>query len=159
MVSEEKKIRPVGLRLAREKDFVLQDVSMRHNGLPAQRIDRRSSRFGNPFRIGAQVDLATARCWGWEMRERRRVCQTAQEAVYWFGHCLLWDEAIHEFVRHELGGKNLACWCALDEPCHRVPLLFVANSTPAEIQRIHSIIERRLLTQAEALELFEEDRF
>lgn len=30
-------------------------------------------------------------------------------------------------VRRELRGKNLACWCALDEPCHADVLLELAN--------------------------------
>ncbi|HEY0220012.1 MAG TPA: DUF4326 domain-containing protein [Afipia sp.] len=28
---------------------------------------------------------------------------------------------------HELRGKNLACWCALDQPCHADVLLELAN--------------------------------
>lgn len=31
----------------------------------------------------------------------------------------------------ELRGKNLACWCALDKPCHADVLLRVANKAPA----------------------------
>lgn len=30
-------------------------------------------------------------------------------------------------IRAELGGKNLACWCALDKPCHADVLLRLAN--------------------------------
>ena len=30
---------------------------------------------------------------------------------------------------HELRGKNLACWCKLDEPCHADVLLKLANAT------------------------------
>lgn len=30
-------------------------------------------------------------------------------------------------VRRELRGRNLACWCALDQPCHADVLLRVAN--------------------------------
>lgn len=29
-----------------------------------------------------------------------------------------------------LRGKNLACWCALDQPCHADVLLEIANSAP-----------------------------
>ena len=32
-------------------------------------------------------------------------------------------------VRHELRGKDLACWCALDQPCHADVLLELANAT------------------------------
>ena len=31
-------------------------------------------------------------------------------------------------VKRELRGKDLACWCALDQPCHADVLLEIANS-------------------------------
>ena len=31
-------------------------------------------------------------------------------------------------VRRELRGKDLACWCPLDQPCHADALLEIANS-------------------------------
>jgi hypothetical protein len=33
-----------------------------------------------------------------------------------------------EAVRRELRGKNLACWCPLDQPCHADVLLEIANN-------------------------------
>jgi hypothetical protein len=30
-------------------------------------------------------------------------------------------------VRYELAGKNLMCWCPLDQPCHADVLLEIAN--------------------------------
>lgn len=30
-------------------------------------------------------------------------------------------------IKADLGGKNLACWCALDQPCHADVLLELAN--------------------------------
>jgi hypothetical protein len=30
-------------------------------------------------------------------------------------------------LRHELAGKDLVCWCPLDEPCHADVLLQIAN--------------------------------
>jgi hypothetical protein len=30
-------------------------------------------------------------------------------------------------IRRELAGRNLACWCALDGPCHAELLLKIAN--------------------------------
>lgn len=36
---------------------------------------------------------------------------------------------------HELHGKNLACWCALDAPCHADSLLeMAANCAPGEVK-------------------------
>lgn len=31
-------------------------------------------------------------------------------------------------IRDELAGKDLACWCPLDQPCHADVLLEIANS-------------------------------
>lgn len=33
-----------------------------------------------------------------------------------------------ERVKKELRGKNLACWCSLNQPCHADVLLEIANS-------------------------------
>lgn len=35
--------------------------------------------------------------------------------------------AMLDIVRAELRGKNLACWCPLDQPCHADVLLELAN--------------------------------
>lgn len=32
-----------------------------------------------------------------------------------------------EEIRRDLAGKDLACWCALDQPCHADVLLRIAN--------------------------------
>lgn len=34
--------------------------------------------------------------------------------------------SVHD-VRRELRGKDLACWCPLDQPCHADVLLEIAN--------------------------------
>jgi hypothetical protein len=34
-------------------------------------------------------------------------------------------------IRAALAGKNLACWCPLDKPCHADVLLELANQPPA----------------------------
>jgi hypothetical protein len=36
-----------------------------------------------------------------------------------------------DMIRAELAGKDLACWCPLDQPCHADVLLAIAN-TPIE---------------------------
>jgi hypothetical protein len=36
-------------------------------------------------------------------------------------------ETAEETVRRELVGKNLACWCPVDQPCHADVLLELAN--------------------------------
>lgn len=36
-------------------------------------------------------------------------------------------------IQRELAGKNLACFCALDKPCHATVLLDLANAPPSPI--------------------------
>lgn len=46
--------------------------------------------------------------------------------MYPFGHA--WAPRIrHHSPKSELRGKNLACWCPLDQPCHVDVLLELAN--------------------------------
>ncbi len=37
---------------------------------------------------------------------------------------------IAEAARQELRGKDLCCWCPLDQPCHADVLLQIANEEP-----------------------------
>jgi hypothetical protein len=54
--------------------------------------------------------------------------------MYPFGHD--WSRTFHkrhgqhpaDFARHALRGHHLACWCALDKPCHADVLLEIANA-------------------------------
>lgn len=110
------------------------------------KVDR-STRFGNPYRIGAPVDAALVQRWGWQFSPSGllHVCENADEAVSRFEHCLLWDEAIHDFVRKQLGGRNLACWCPHDQACHRDSLLWLANSTPAQVHALHKVIDDEIM--------------
>lgn len=93
-----------------------------------EKVDR-STRWGNPYVIGAPVDLRLVRRWGWVFSPQGKllVCTDADEAVRRFVATLGFDEAIHPFVREKLRGKNLACWCGLDGPCHADFLLELAN--------------------------------
>ena len=45
---------------------------------------------------------------------------------YFIGARIDRDEHVAR-IRRELAGKNLACWCALDQPCHADVLLELAN--------------------------------
>lgn len=87
----------------------------------------RGTPFGNPFRVGEPCDRAQIRRWGWVFSCPEFVCDDAGTAVRRFRGCLLKDEAIHPYVRERLRGKNLACFCALDQPCHADVLLELAN--------------------------------
>lgn len=55
---------------------------------------------------------------------------TAQETVDQFRKALLEGrlQVSVRKVREELAGKDLACWCPLDQPCHADVLLELANN-------------------------------
>lgn len=40
-----------------------------------------------------------------------------------------------EMAKCELRGKNLACWCPLNEPCHADVLLVIANTSGARMNK------------------------
>jgi hypothetical protein len=48
-------------------------------------------------------------------------------AVAEFREILRTSPTLRAQIRSELRGKNLACWCPLDGPCHADILLMVAN--------------------------------
>ncbi|WP_181158352.1 DUF4326 domain-containing protein [Microbacterium sp. MYb64] len=78
----------------------------------------RPTRWGNPWLIlipGGRA-LAVSR-----FREMFTTDAEAREAFKY---------PTAEQIRAELGGKNLACWCPLDQPCHADVLLELANRAP-----------------------------
>lgn len=79
----------------------------------------RPSVWGNPYIIGADGDRATC-------VRRFRELLTSRDGP----NTTAVESAVLEVVRQhlsELRGKNLACWCPLDEPCHADVLLELAN--------------------------------
>lgn len=66
----------------------------------------RGSKWGNPFRV---VD-------GW----------TAESAVREY-RAAIDTNGSPSLIREALAGRNLACWCRLDQPCHADVLLELAN--------------------------------
>ena len=64
----------------------------------------RPSKWGNPYRVSEKV--------------------TAEEAVRLFR---IWAEERRQQIREQLHGRDLACWCPLDQPCHADVLLEIAN--------------------------------
>lgn len=81
----------------------------------------RPSPFGNPFKIGEMYQIAGAD----DGTIADVVISDAGVAVAFFRQWVgrgLGDAAIQS-----LRGKNLACWCPLDQPCHADVLLEMAN--------------------------------
>lgn len=47
-----------------------------------------------------------------------------------------------EDVQRELRGRDLACWCPLDQPCHADVLLEIANCTTVnQLRKIADVAE------------------
>jgi hypothetical protein len=66
----------------------------------------RPTKWGNPFSVSASMSRWTA------VNEFRRTITRTKTS--------------RDFA--ELRGKNLACWCPLDQPCHADVLLEIANA-------------------------------
>lgn len=102
----------------------------------------RPSRWGNPFEVrpaesrkGGPKDM-----WGvwlagvllvrWDAREL-----AASEAVARFRQSIIveqhWRTPTLAGICTHLSGRDLACWCPLDQPCHADVLLAIANVEPA----------------------------
>lgn len=79
----------------------------------------RPHRYGNPFRIGIP-GVADA---GAAVEHFRRALLAGKVVIKHHKRGV----TTTEHIRAELGGKNLACWCPLDQPCHADVLLEIAN--------------------------------
>lgn len=98
------------------------------------KVDR-TTRYGNPVRVerkrGQQWN-ESARCWDqiWECRRLDEIQgQTfAAKATAALRAAIRFEcEVIPELDLEPLRGKNIACWCGLDEPCHGDVYLDHAN--------------------------------
>jgi len=110
---------PVRLQRRRTRGYDMQAESIAVNGLPAVYVGR-PTMWGNRWLIGT-----------WSNRLGRHV-RTIQEAVDLYRE-LAWPEEHHKaWVRENLRGRNLACWCQLPklgypDHCHAAVLLEMAN--------------------------------
>lgn len=98
----------------------------------------RPSRYGNPFRVGAYATINDATGIVVDNARRQRILVRDREhAVGLYRDAvegLIWvSEPSYPFIprRHEierLRGRNLMCWCPIDQPCHADVLLELANT-------------------------------
>lgn len=120
-------MKPIRLQRKRVKGFNLQEVSMKINGLPAVSCTR-PHKWGNCFKVTGEEG-------NWFVSDNDEPLVTfniKEEAI----DCSL--ELYREGQAHdvnsgklnlgEISGKNLACFCALDQKCHVDTLLELANS-------------------------------
>ena len=99
----------------------------------------RPGRWGNPFAVEAvgsaqvAVDLFLhTMTVGWDPSPLDHLTDAEFEVVY--AARQRWSKRLGWGIEHvagaktELRGKNLACWCPLDQPCHADVLLELANA-------------------------------
>lgn len=95
----------------------------------------RPSKWGNPFSVGDCFQFC-ADVKHWHVYDHsgdallgyyETKASAATQAVRLFRAVLdsgLWSA---ELARDDLAGRDLCCWCALDQPCHADVLLEIAN--------------------------------
>lgn len=119
---------PQRIQRKRTKGWQLADIS------PGAVIVDRSTIYGNPFRAGVLFCGTTI-----------RALHTQQELVDMFDEWVsldtldprCWDRELivaHVKLKSQLGylrGRDLVCWCRLDQPCHADVLLRIANGGEA----------------------------
>lgn len=96
----------------------------------------RPSKWGNPFRVGDYY-MAFAPSTDAPLTishfENFAGCDGEITIIKTPAHAVA---AYRDYLKHsaldirDLRGKNLACWCKLDEPCHADVLLEIANELP-----------------------------
>jgi hypothetical protein len=92
----------------------------------AVKVDR-STRWGNPFRIGDPVGDEIASDYHLSAE------QAAREFRFWLDglptvRSNMPSPPSKADIRTALRGKSLACWCKPGEPCHADVLLEIANA-------------------------------
>jgi hypothetical protein len=98
----------------------------------------RPGRYGNPFRIGEWFtprDVIGPSPGRFEADRSERVRDRAHAVELfreWLSHRGPGHEDFGTRRIAELAGKNLMCFCPLDQPCHADVLLEIANATPKE---------------------------
>ena len=86
------------------------------------KVDR-TTRFGNPFRIGVWQSFVND-------ADPSNVVVACPGDAYEVVDAFRWlaeQPSRTEMIQTHLRGKNLACWCKPGEPCHADVLLEIAN--------------------------------
>jgi Domain of unknown function (DUF4326) len=110
---------PKRIQLKRTKGFNLQKVSQQLNELEAVKVAR-PTKFGNPYIVNDD---------GFSQDHDIPIYEliTVENAVELFQDYLIEKLKTEQNFLVELSGKNLACFCRLDQPCHADILLDYAN--------------------------------
>lgn len=104
-MQEETKSKPIRIQRKRTKGWRMPDNTV---------YVGRGSKWGNPYKVGVDVDDNE---------------QAVEEFEYYLAECDEDNYPMNDQIKAELKGKNLACWCSLDKPCHADTLLEIANES------------------------------
>ncbi|WP_276670257.1 DUF4326 domain-containing protein [Schaalia cardiffensis] len=92
----------------------------------------RGSKWGNPLTAGSTETMQQDH--GIYTHYMPVIIQTSAEAAQFYDICFRsnWNLTSgrlpsREEIRRELAGKDLMCWCPVDQPCHADTLLRIAN--------------------------------
>lgn len=92
----------------------------------------RPTKYGNPYKVVKEGGVWFVRLDGVNFASSDNKRHAARMAVNWFLDYLsnmpTW---IRSEMLDELRGKNLACWCPLDQPCHADILIALSNESEA----------------------------
>ena len=102
---------PVRIQLRRAKGWRMPPNTVK--------VDR-ATKWGNPFRVGDVKHFGPA------YSGRDELIETPEHACRLFRNHMFNLRSATELIA-PLRGKNLACWCPLDAPCHADVLLELAN--------------------------------
>lgn len=106
---------PIRIQLSRKKGW----------RMPPNTVSvARPGKWGNPIRVGgcARVEVCTQ-----SSTAMLEATITPAIAVEFFREYITGALRTHPDLLAPLRGKNLACWCPLDQPCHADVLLDLAN--------------------------------
>jgi len=108
-------MKPKRIQLSRKKGWRMPENTMK--------VDR-STRWGNPFKVGEVIPKGPI------YSGRDHVVRDAKDACRLFAAWLMNRRDAINLI-YPLRGKNLACWCPLDDEwCHADVLLDLANDEP-----------------------------
>ena len=106
------KVKPIRIQRKRTKGW-----RMPHNTVYVGR----PTTWGNPFTIDCDAfEFSFAMPWQNPINIEQVLDDYREYVIVW--------EMISSNWAKQLKGKNLACWCPLDQPCHADILLEMANS-------------------------------
>ena len=109
-------VTPQRIRLRRTRGWRMPDNTIK--------VDR-TTVWGNPFIVGKPMNPKMSAKWGFVVTGYH--ARDPFDAVQHFEIALRLHPGAIAAVRQRLAGKQLACWCKPQDPCHADVLIKVAN--------------------------------